>query len=51
MKKLHFANKSRSNREFFDELIRVLAVEFNQGGTELLQGLLLPSRTARNNNS
>ena len=42
-KKIALANKSRSNREFFDWLIRVLADELNIGGKELSGDLILPS--------
>ena len=42
-KKIALANKSRSNRVFFDWLIRVLADELNIGGKELSADLILPS--------
>ena len=46
-KKIALANKSRSNREFFDWLIRVLAVELNVGGKELSANLIIPSYSAK----
>lgn len=42
-KKIKLSNRSRKNREFYDALLRTLAVEINIGSTRLNRDLMLPS--------